>query len=281
MDRYAVVGQPVAHSLSPAIHAAFAEATGEGLVYDRLPAPRDGFVATIEAFFAEGGRGLNVTLPFKEEAFAHCAGRVTERARVAGAVNTLHRVDGVVHGDNTDGAGLVADLARLGAIHAYRLAGMELLLLGAGGASRGVIAPLFDAGIHTITIVNRTPERALALAAAFPGRRIAVATFDQLDGQVFDVIVNATSAGVAGESVPVPAGTLCHTRLAYDMMYGAVPTPFLRAAAEAGAPVTSDGLGMLVEQAAEAFFLWRGVRPETAPVLAALRERLAREPKPA
>jgi shikimate dehydrogenase len=278
--RYGVVGHPVAHSLSPRIHAAFGAQTGIALEYVALLAPRDGFVATVDRFFAEGGLGLNVTLPFKVEAFARCGGRVSARAALAGAVNTLRRVDGegvglLVDGDNTDGEGLVADLSRLSRTAGRALAGADLLLIGAGGAARGVVAPLFDAGIGRLTVVNRDPARAREMALHFAGRPIEVAGFAQIDGDGFDVIVNATSAGVDGLALPIAAATLARAGLVYDMMYGAEPTPFLRDAAAAGAAHLADGLGMLVEQAAASFAVWHGVRPDTTAVLEALRTALA------
>jgi shikimate dehydrogenase len=262
-DRYAVIGNPVTHSKSPWIHAQFARATGEDIEYGRLEAPLDGFVRVVEAFRAQGGKGLNVTLPFKGEAFRFCAG-TSERATAAQAVNTLLLDRGKPWGDNTDGVGMVLDLtANLG----RRLAGARILLLGAGGAAQGVLAPLAQAGAAEIVVANRTLPRAQALAA-----RVAGATgcgFDALAGQSFDLVINATSAGLSGELPPLPRGLFQPSALAYDMVYGR-DTEFLAMARAAGAG-TSDGLGMLVEQAAESCLLWRGIRPETGAVLAALR----------
>ena len=260
-ERYAVIGHPVAHSKSPWIHGAFARACGQDIAYERIDAPRDGFAAAAEAFRASGGKGLNVTLPFKEEA-ARYAARLSERARQAGAVNTLSFAAEVC-GDTTDGVGLVRDLE--GNI-ASPLAGQRVLLLGAGGAALGVVQALLDCGIASLTAANRTEAKARAIAAKFG---CAASGYGALAGQRFDLIVNATSAGLAGEAPPLPAGVLAPGVLAYDMVYGR-DTPFLSAAREAGARA-HDGLGMLVEQAAESFFIWRGVRPDTAPVLAALR----------
>jgi len=262
-DRYAVIGNPVAHSKSPWIHAQFARATGEDIDYARIEAPRDGFVRAVEAFRAQGGRGLNVTLPFKGEAFRFCAA-TSERAASAQAVNTLVLDRGQPWGDNTDGVGLVRDVeANLG----RRLAGARVLLMGAGGAAQGVAGPLADAGVREIVIANRTLPRAQALAARVRG---AVAcSYEALAGRSFDVVVNATSAGLAGELPPLPAGLFAPGALAYEMVYARV-TPFMAMARAAGAQV-ADGLGMLVEQAAESFLVWRGIRPETAAVLAALR----------
>jgi shikimate dehydrogenase len=262
-DRYAVIGNPVAHSKSPWIHAQFARATGEDLDYGRIEAPLDGFVRTVEAFRAQGGRGLNVTLPFKGEAFRLCAA-TSARAAAAQAVNTLVLDRGKPWGDNTDGVGLVRDLE---ANLARRLAGARVLLMGAGGAAQGVVGPLAQAGAAAIVIANRTLPRAQALAARVPGA--SACSYEALAGRSFDLVVNATSAGLAGELPPLPAGLFAPGALAYEMVYGRA-TPFMAMARAAGAQV-ADGLGMLVEQAAESFLIWRGVRPETAAVLAALR----------
>ena len=262
-DRYAVIGNPVAHSKSPWIHAQFARATGEDIDYGRIEAPLDGFARAVEAFRAQGGRGLNVTLPFKSEAFRFCAA-TSERATAAQAVNTLVLDRGRPWGDNTDGVGLVRDLAvNLG----RKLAGAHILLMGAGGAAQGAIGPLAQAGPAAIVIANRTVPRAQALAARVPGA--SACGYEALAGRSFDLVVNATSAGLAGELPPLPAGLFRPGALAYEMVYGRV-TPFMAMARAAGAQV-SDGLGMLVEQAAESFLVWRGVRPQTASVLAALR----------
>jgi shikimate dehydrogenase len=262
-DRYAVIGNPVAHSKSPWIHAQFARATGEDIEYGRIEAPLDGFARAVEAFRARGGRGLNVTLPFKGEAFRFCAA-TSERAAAAQAVNTLVLDRGRPWGDNTDGVGLVRDLSvNLG----RRLAGAHILLMGAGGAAQGVIGPLAQAGAGAIVIANRTVPRAQALAARVPGA--TACGYEALAGRSFDLVVNATSAGLAGELPPLPPGLFRPGALAYEMVYGRV-TPFMAMARAAGAQV-SDGLGMLVEQAAESFLVWRGLRPQTADVLAALR----------
>lgn len=257
-DRYALVGNPVAHSKSPVIHAAFARATSQDVEYGLIEAPLDGFAATVERFRAGGGRGLNVTLPFKQEAFRLCSG-VSARARVAQAVNTLVLETGF--GDNTDGIGLVHDLSRN---LSYKFS--NVLLLGAGGAAQGVVGALLEAGAARLVIANRTVSKAQALAARFRGA--SACDYDGLEAQ-FDLVINATSAGLADEAPPLPPGILRSGVLAYDMVYGR-ETPFLTAARRAGAR-TCDGLGMLVEQAAESFFLWRGVRPQTRPVLEKLR----------
>lgn len=260
-DRYAVVGNPVAHSKSPRIHAEFARATGQALSYEAIEAPLGGFAGAVAAFRASGGKGLNVTLPFKEEAFALCS-EVSERARLARAVNTLMFTKGVF-GDNTDGIGLVRDLAGNLQVDPK---GKRVLLMGAGGAAQGLVPALLAAGATELVIANRDMERAQALAGRFPG--LKASGYGAL-ARGFDIVVNATSAGLQGAAPPLPAGILGPGVLAYETVYGR-DTPFLAAARAAGARVC-DGLGMLVEQAAESFFLWRGVRPATAPVLERLR----------
>lgn len=258
-DRYAVFGHPVSHSLSPRIHALFAAQTGQDLRYEAICPPLDGFAPAVMAFIAAGGRGANVTVPFKLEAFA-LANKITPRAAAAGAVNTLSFNGAEIHGDNTDGAGLVRDLAvNLG----FSLAGRRVLLLGAGGAARGVIRPLLEQNPATLFIANRTPDKAQQLADAFG---VSGGGFDALANQTFDLVINATSAGLSDAVLPAP--TFSADALAYEMLYGR-ETPFMRAARAAGVRV-ADGLGMLLEQAAEAFYVWRGVRPQTAPVLAAV-----------
>jgi shikimate dehydrogenase len=267
-DRYGVFGNPVGHSRSPAIHAAFAAARHQDLVYEAILAPLDGFAASVRAFVEAGGRGANVTLPFKQEA-CRLATRLTARARLAGAVNTLSFDGPEWLGDNTDGAGLLRDLTHnLGC----PIAGMRVLLLGAGGAARGVLGPLLAAGPRRLVIANRTEALAHELAARMANAgEVSGCSHAQLAGQSFDVLINATSASLAGAPLPLPDGLFASGSLAYDMMYGDGQTPFLRLAGRCGAARLADGLGMLVEQAAEAFCLWRGVRPATAPVLAMLR----------
>ena len=286
-DRYAVVGNPVAHSRSPSIHARFARQTGQDIEYGRLLAPLDGFVEAVERFRDDGGSGLNVTVPFKLEAFAW-VGRRSPRAQAAGAVNTLRFDPEGAFGDNTDGAGLVRDIeSRLG----VALSGRSVLVLGAGGAARGVLGPLLDAGVARLTIANRTPAKALELVDAFadyatggakplaasavPLRaRLQACEFALLDAG-FDVIVNATSAGISGTRLPVADTVFEAAALAYDMFYAPRDTAFVAQARAAGCARAVDGLGMLVEQAAESFLVWRGVRPLTAPVYEALRAELA------
>ena len=265
-DRYAVIGNPVAHSKSPQIHAEFARQTGQDLVYERLLAPTDAFMETANAFRALGGRGLNVTLPFKGEAFRY-ADRLSESARAAQAVNTLKFDADAIVGDNTDGAGLVNDLVRnLGCA----VAGRRVLLLGAGGAARGVIRPVFEQQPAKLVIANRTFGKAQQLAQCVRGG-VEAGTYAALAGTQFDLVVNATSASLAGQLPPLPHGVFARGALAYDMMYGRGETPFLAYARSEGAATLADGLGMLVEQAAESFFIWRGLRPDSAPVLKLLR----------
>lgn len=274
MDRYAVIGNPVSHSRSPAIHAAFARQTGHALTYEALLAPLDGFAAAVERFRTGGGRGMNVTVPFKLDAFA-LADSHSPRALAAGAVNTLAFRDGGIFGDNTDGAGLVRDLA---CNLACALAGRRVLLLGAGGAARGALLPLLAEHPASLTIANRTVDKADALVDTFHARAGDVALdgcgFPALAGRRFDVVINATAASLAHEAPPLPPGLYADGALAYDMMYGRGDTPFLAAARRDGAQRLADGLGMLVEQAAESFLLWRGVRPDTGPVLADIRRQI-------
>ncbi|NTV68889.1 MAG: shikimate dehydrogenase [Azonexaceae bacterium] len=271
-DLYCVFGNPIAHSKSPAIHAAFAAVSGQDLVYEARLAPVDGFEQAVSEFVAVGGRGANVTVPFKEEAF-RLATRLSERAARAGAVNTLAFNGSEIFGDNTDGAGLVRDITHnLG----FSLAGKRILLLGAGGASRGVIAPLLAERPESLFIANRSADKAVVLAETFSDiATVDAGNFTKTGGKSFDLVVNATSASLSGESLPLPPGIFAPGCLAYDMMYGKGETPFLALAREQGAVQRADGLGMLVEQAAEAFFVWRGVRPATARVLADLRASLA------
>ena len=268
-DRYAVAGNPVAHSRSPYIHAAFARQTGQDIEYRRLLLPVDGFAEGARVFFANGGKGMNVTVPFKLDAHA-LADRLSPRAHAAGAVNTLAlNADGTLLGDNTDGAGLVRDIrANLG----WPIAGARVLLIGAGGAARGVVGPLLAEAPADLLVVNRTAARAVELAALFSAEGpVRAGVPEQAAGQVFDLVINASSAGLSGEVPALPQGTIGPQTRCYDMVYGNEPTPFLRAAAAQGAVALADGLGMLVEQAAESFHLWRGLRPDTAPVIASLR----------
>ena len=276
-DRYAVIGHPIAHSRSPAIHAHFAVATGHAIDYGRIDAAPADFEQVVRGFFAQGGCGMNVTVPHKESA-ARLADHLTDRARLAAAVNTLVRQpDGRLLGDNTDGIGLMADLARLG----IGVRDAHVLVLGAGGATRGILGPLLEAAPTSLTIANRTPERAQALAAAFraqaaaaddtaPATRLSGCGYDALaaltgDGP-FDLVLHATSLGLQGATPPVPPGVLGPRSAAYDLGYGVPDTPFVRWARAQGVARAEQGFGMLIEQAAESFRIWRGVRPDTAPL---------------
>ena len=272
-DKYCVIGNPIAHSKSPEIHAAFAAATNQDISYERCLAPLDGFADTVRRLVEQGYRGANVTVPFKLEA-ATIATSLEERARLAGAVNTLRFEDGAIVGDNTDGPGLVADIVKNAGV---ALAGKRVLLLGAGGAARGVVLPVLQQGPPASGIANRTRATADALVAHFAGQvahegQVSACGFDEIDAP-FDVVVNATSASLSAAMPPVPAAAFCQGTLALDMMYGKMPSPFMEFAASHGATVR-DGLGMLVEQAAEAFAIWRGVRPETTAVLEQMRSKL-------
>jgi shikimate dehydrogenase len=272
-DKYCVIGNPIGHSKSPDIHAAFALQTGQDIVYERVLAPLDGFADTVRGLIESGYRGANVTVPFKLEA-AGIATRLEERARLAGAVNTLRFEGGEIIGDNTDGPGLVADIVRNAGVP---LAGKRVLLLGAGGAARGVILPILQHGPAAIVIANRTRATADALVAHFAGQlahpgQLSACGFEDIDA-AFDVVINATSASLSSAMPPVPSVAFCQGTLALDMMYGKMPSPFMEFAASHGA-TTRDGLGMLVEQAAEAFAIWRGVRPQTATLLEQMRTRL-------
>jgi len=269
-DRYAVVGHPVAHSLSPEIHAAFARQTGQDLEYARLLAPLDGFATTVDEFRASGGRGVNVTVPFKFDAFKYCEPAAS--ALAAEAANTLDFRAGKIRGYNTDGSGLITDLEHnLG----FTICGQRVLVMGAGGATSGVVHPLLDAQPKLLVVANRTIDKAVALVERarqkFPGHDLAAKPYDALDGAQFDLVINATSAGLRDEMPPLPPSVFAPGALAYDMVY-ARQTPFMTFAKRHGAR-TADGLGMLVEQAADAFLIWRGVRPATHAVIAAMRDR--------
>lgn len=272
-DRYAVFGNPIAHSKSPQIHAAFAAQTQQDLIYDRQLVAADQFIAMAKNFFASGGSGLNITVPFKLEAF-ELADVVSERAEAAGAVNTLKKMpDGKIYGDNTDGAGLLRDITQnLG----WTIKNKRVLLLGAGGAVRGVIAPLLAEQPSRVVIANRTLEKAEALVKDFSVGKSAQeikllrASSLQIHARPFDIVINGTSASLGGEMPDLDPAILNPNACCYDMMYGTQLTPFLQWAQRHGAQV-ADGLGMLVEQAAESFYLWRGVRPETKAVMEWLR----------
>ncbi|GIZ50998.1 shikimate dehydrogenase [Noviherbaspirillum aridicola] len=268
-DRYVVIGNPVAHSKSPEIHAWFARETGQNIRYDRLLAPVDGFRAAVREFIAAGGRGANVTVPFKLEAHA-LSDELSARARAAGAVNTLRFEDGRILGDNTDGVGLVNDIVCNAGIP---LSGRRILLLGAGGAARGVILPILAQAPAQLRVANRTAGKAEDLAREFDAEGPVSGSGYEVLESAFDIVINATSASLGDALPPIPPAVFAPGAFAYDMMYGREATVFMRFAAEHGASVR-DGLGMLVEQAAESFALWRGVRPHTAELLADLRTRL-------
>ena len=270
VDRYAVMGNPIAHSKSPQIHTLFAKQTGQSLSYEAILVNPGGFAAAVADFQQAGGKGLNITVPFKEDAWGLATTR-SARAERAGAVNTLVLDDAGNHfGDNTDGAGLVRDLRQN---HAVTLAGKRLLLVGAGGAARGVIEPLLGERPALLVIANRTADKAVQLARLFCELgHTEGCGLDDLEGQGFDVIINATAASLSGEVPALPGCVVTATSDCYDMMYGDRPTAFMDWAGRQGAGRCMDGLGMLVEQAAESFNLWRKVRPNTAPVIAALRQ---------
>jgi shikimate dehydrogenase len=269
-DRYAVFGHPVGHSRSPWIHARFAELTGQAISYEARDVLPGGFDAALAGFLAEGGKGLNVTLPHKLAAYA-AAERLTAAARRAGAVNTLVVEPEGLLGDNTDGAGLLRDLQVNLRIP---ITGRHVLLIGAGGAARGALPALLDAMPRTVVVANRTAEKAVALAADFAGDGPVIGVGLQAAHGTFELIVNATSASLSDEVPALPADALRATTFCYDMAYGAGPTAFMRWARRQGAAAT-DGIGMLVEQAAESFAMWRGIRPPTEPVLTELRRLVA------
>jgi shikimate dehydrogenase len=269
MDKYAVIGNPIKHSRSPEIHAAFARQTDEAIEYGRILGSLEDFAGDVRRFLAEGGRGLNVTVPFKEKAW-RLANELSPRAHTAGAVNTLIRLeDNSLRGDNTDGAGLVRDLT---VNQGFRLLGKRILMLGAGGAVRGVMRPLLEQQPRRVIIANRTAVKAYSLATGLSQYGpVAGCGFDELEGMQFDLIVNGTAAGLSGEVPAIPGDILAKGGWCYDMLYSREATAFQCWGREHQAARSLDGLGMLVEQAAESFNLWRGILPETAPVIAMLR----------
>jgi shikimate dehydrogenase len=270
--KYAVFGNPIKHSKSPLIHGIFAEQCGQAIQYRAVRVELDGFTRAVTSFFEGGGSGLNITVPFKREAYEY-AQRLSDRAMRAGAVNTLTRAeDGAVEGDNTDGIGLVRDMvANLG----WAIQGKRVLLLGAGGAARGVLEPLLKERPSELLVVNRTEERAVELAGEFDDiGPLQGGGYSLVGARQFDLVINATSAGLSGDSLDLPGTLLTERSCCYDMIYGAEPTPFMRWAALHAAWAVSDGLGMLVEQAAQSFYIWRGVRPETRPVIRQLRDSM-------
>lgn len=267
-DLYAVMGNPINHSKSPQIHSAFAEQTDQDLIYSAILVPLEKFKEEANSFF-RNGRGLNITVPFKEDAWQY-ADTYSSRALRAGAVNTLiKKEDGSIHADNTDGMGMVRDIT---VNNGCTIAGKRVLVLGAGGAVRGILEPLLEEKPQEVVVANRTVSKAQDLAKDFADLgKISGCGFEQVEGQ-FDLVINGTSASLSGELPPVPASIIHEETTCYDMMYSAEPTVFNQWAAKLNAAATLDGLGMLVEQAAESFNLWRAVRPETAPVMAAMRK---------
>jgi shikimate dehydrogenase len=271
-DRYAVFGNPIKHSRSPQIHTAFAEQCGQRLSYRTQLIELGDFAAAASAFFAGGGKGLNITVPFKLDAYSF-ATELSGRARRAGAVNTLAaQSDGTIYGDNTDGVGLVRDIEQN---LAWEIAGKRVLILGSGGAVRGILEPLLKRHPSQVVIANRTVDKAQQLASEFADLgEIRGCGYEALAGQRYDLLINGTSAGLHGDMPPLPGDILGDGCCCYDLTYGAQPTPFMRWAAGEAAWAVADGLGMLVEQAAESFCIWRGVRPATRPVIALLRAAL-------
>ena len=268
-DRYAVIGNPIEHSKSPQIHTAFALKTGQDMSYERILGDLEDFAGDVEDFFAAGGKGLNVTVPFKEQAF-RIADELSDRADSAAAVNTLILTEqGRIRGDNTDGVGLVTDL---GCNHRFNFSGARILLLGAGGASRGVVRPLLEQNPGQLVIANRTASKAVDLAHELqPLGPVSGCGLNELQGRKFDLIINGTAAGLSGRVPDIPRDCLSAGGWTYDMMYASEPTAFVQWGQQQGAGKALDGLGMLVEQAAESFYLWRGVRPETEYVIQELR----------
>jgi len=272
MDKYCVFGNPIEHSRSPLIHQWFAKNTNQELNYQTQLADLDGFANAITQFIAQGGKGANVTVPFKEQALT-IADELSERARLAGAVNTLTFKNGKIYGDNTDGEGLVQDLLR----NKIQLKNSRILLLGAGGAAKGVLLPLLAQHPVSIVIANRTISKATALIEQFKDTKLSVCGFEQTSASNVDIIINATSASLSGKLPAIPAAIITKTTVCYDMVYGKELTPFLMWAKAQGAHRVIDGLGMLVGQAAVSFAIWRGVTPEVAPVIARLQAAFAQE----
>jgi len=267
-DRYAVIGHPISHSKSPLIHGMFAEQTGQAMSYDAIDIAPDQLATDLKAFFARGGKGLNVTVPHKEQIPA-LMNSLSERATLAGAVNTIAiGNDGELTGDNTDGIGLLTDMLNLKA----DLEDSRILILGAGGATRGIVQPLLQAGPQLITIANRTVAKAEALAAHFDqAGNVFGSGYDDLGSKAYDVVIHATSAGLGGELPPVSDSIIGADSFCYDLSYADTDTPFIEWVKQSGCKRAHDGLGMLVEQAAAAFDIWRGIKPDTAPVIARLR----------
>jgi shikimate dehydrogenase len=270
MDKYAVLGNPIAHSRSPYIHTEFAKSCNQDLIYDKLLCPLDDFKKTVDTFKNSSGKGLNITVPFKEQAYNY-ATVLTDRANKAGAVNTLKFCDdGSIIGDNTDGAGFIWDLDRLG----WSLKGKKVLLLGAGGASRGIIGPIIERLPSSVLLVNRTISKALSIKDIFPS--IMVCSYDDLNdaNTTFDYIVNCTSLSISGQVPPITSKLINVNTKIYDLMYSSKPTAFLEWGKNSGVKCYSDGLGMLVGQAAVSFELWRGVMPNATQVINLMRDAL-------
>ena len=273
-DQYAVFGNPIKHSKSPQIHTAFAAQTDQGLEYQAICVPEDGFNEAVSTFLSGDGKGLNITIPFKEQAW-QAAQQRSARAELAGAVNTLYRNDaGELCGDNTDGVGMVRDIVEN---NGGTIGGKAVLVLGAGGAVRGVLQPVLAEKPGKLVIANRTVAKAEALVELFQPHTdvpMQAVGFDQLTGMQFELVINGTAASLQGEVPPLPDTLLANDAWCYDMMYGSEQTAFCQWAEQHGAQQSIDGLGMLVEQAAESFAIWRGVKPDTAPVIAKLRAAL-------
>jgi len=272
LDQYCVIGNPIEHSRSPFIHHAFAKQTNQNIEYQKKLVALDDFSSTVAAFIKQDGRGANITVPFKEQALA-LADELSERARLAGAVNTLTFKNGKVFGDNTDGEGLVQDLIR----NKVSLSKSKILLLGAGGAAKGVLLPLLAQNPDSITIANRTLSKAELLCQHFSDSRVAASSFVDVADKQFDLIINATSASLSGGLPAISETVINNTVTCYDMVYGKEETPFLKWAKKQGAAKIIDGLGMLVGQAAVSFSIWRGVSPETLPVIDELRASFENE----
>ena len=270
MDQYRVYGNPIAQSKSPIIHQSFAIETQQPIRYEKELVPLDAFEETVKAFIAEGGKGANVTAPFKEQANKLCD-QLSERAKLSGAVNTLIFSNGKIYGDNTDGIGLVQDLLN----HQVIIQNKKILLIGAGGAAKGVVSSLLAQSPIQLVIANRTVAKAQAIVDQYSTHRIKASSFDDLINFEFDIIINATSAGLTGSTLPIPSKLITDSTVCYDMVYGKQLTPFLKKAEQLGAEKVIDGLGMLVGQAAESFTLWRNKRPTTETVLKKLRAELA------
>lgn len=271
MNKYLVYGNPIAQSKSPLIHQMFGDQTKQDITYDRHCSTLETFVADVSAFFSSGGSGANVTAPFKELARSMCDS-VSDRAKEAGAVNTLSYTEGKIHGDNTDGVGLVQDIIS----HGVDLTGANILLLGAGGAVKGVILPILEQSPAKLHIANRTVSKAESLQEQFGQDKISISGFGDIPSTKYDLVINATSAGLSGKMPELPERIVSSETVCYDMVYGAELTPFLVWSQTHKAKQVIDGLGMLVGQAAESFYQWRGIQPDVTPVLAALRKELAK-----